>query len=68
MIPSKYVEEGWAGVAVWGGQPSIDVYCNQLYIGTGNVYTMPDSVIACYNATRLSATGTNDPCLPLLEI
>jgi hypothetical protein len=64
MIPEKYVEEGWAGVGVWGGQPSIDIDRNQVYIGTGNVYTMPESVIACFNATRLNATATNDPCLP----
>lgn len=65
MLPSG---QGWSGSAVWGSQPSIDAARGQVFIGTGNVYTLPDAYAACENATQsLSAVAQGlvpDPCIP----
>jgi glucose dehydrogenase len=53
---------GWAGAAVWGGQPSIDPLRNQVFIGTGNSYQVPAEYYECEN-NRTTTTGV-DPCLP----
>ncbi|MCB8984496.1 MAG: PQQ-binding-like beta-propeller repeat protein [Ardenticatenaceae bacterium] len=55
--------EGYSGNAVWGSSPAIDTKRGQLYIATGNNYTVPDDVLDC-----IAAAG-NDPaaqaaCLP----
>jgi len=47
--------EGYSGNAVWGSSPAIDTKRNQLYIATGNNYSVPDDVLAC-----VAAAG-NDP-------
>lgn len=60
MIPARMT--GWAGAAVWGGQPSIDPYRNQVFIGTGNVYQAPTEYWEC-EGNRTTKTGA-DPCLP----
>ena len=38
---------GYTGGAVWGSSPAIDAKRGQLYIGTGNNYTIPASAQAC---------------------
>jgi polyvinyl alcohol dehydrogenase (cytochrome) len=58
MAPS-----GYTGNAVWGSAPAIDLRRGQLYIATGNNYSVPQSVLDC-----VTAAG-NDPvakaaCLP----
>ena len=65
MIPAK---SNFTGGAIWGSQPSIDPRRNQVFIATGNVYSVPASYDACANATA-NATSTNpgnatDPCAP----
>ncbi|MFN2153301.1 MAG: PQQ-binding-like beta-propeller repeat protein [Anaerolineales bacterium] len=55
--------EGYSGNAVWGSSPAIDTKRNQLYIATGNNYSVPQAVLDC-----VSAAG-DDPiakaaCLP----
>jgi PQQ-like domain len=45
-LPSN---EGWAGAGIWGSQPPIDPNLNQVFIGTGNVYTYPDQYAYCKN-------------------
>lgn len=55
--------DGYPGNAVWGSSPAIDTQRGQVYIGTGNNYSVPQSVLDC-----VSAAG-NDPvavsaCLP----
>lgn len=60
MIPASMT--GWSGAAIWGGQPSIDPYRNQAFIGTGNVYQAPTQYWEC-EANRTTKTGA-DPCLP----
>ena len=56
------------GVAVWGSQPSIDPVRNQVFIGTGNVYSTPNSYEVCRNKTANTTTSqapnTTDPCGP----
>lgn len=39
--------EGYSGNAVWGSSPAIDTKRGQVYIATGNNYTVPDSVLTC---------------------
>jgi outer membrane protein assembly factor BamB len=43
--------EGWSGATVWGSQPAIDPLRNQVFIGTGNIYTYPPSFESCLNQT-----------------
>ena len=38
--------------------PAIDLARNQLYVGTGNNYTVPSSVYACQKANPTSSTCT----------
>jgi polyvinyl alcohol dehydrogenase (cytochrome) len=38
---------GYSGNAVWGSSPAIDIKRNQVYIATGNNYTVPQSVSDC---------------------
>jgi polyvinyl alcohol dehydrogenase (cytochrome) len=42
--------EGYSGNAVWGSSPAVDTRRGQLYIGTGNNYTVPPDVLACVAA------------------
>jgi polyvinyl alcohol dehydrogenase (cytochrome) len=41
---------GYTGNAVWGSSPAIDPKRGQLYIATGNNYSVPDDVLACVAA------------------
>jgi len=58
----------FSGGAVWGSQPAIDPARNRVLIGTGNVYSVPDSYTACRNKTANTTTtqsqNTTDPCAP----
>jgi len=58
----------WSGAAIWGSQPSIDKERSQVFIATGNVYTLPEEFELCRNQSQsiqIVAEGlTRDPCLP----
>jgi len=58
----------WSGAAVWGSQPSIDEERSQVFVATGNVYTLPAEFERCQNesqSVQVVAEGlTTDPCLP----
>lgn len=58
----------FSGAAVWGSQPAIDPARNRVFIGTGNVYSVPDSYTACQNetanTTATKSQNTTDPCAP----
>ena len=41
---------GFPGNAVWGSSPAIDAKRGQLYIATGNNYSVPPAVLACVAA------------------
>src|SRR4029079_17334682 len=38
--------QGFTGNAIWGSTASIDTKRKQLYVATGNNYSVPDSVLA----------------------
>jgi len=42
--------QGYTGNAVWGSSPAIDTKRGQVYIATGNNYSVPDDVLACVAA------------------
>jgi polyvinyl alcohol dehydrogenase (cytochrome) len=54
------VPEGYSGNAVWGSSPSIDTKRGQVYIATGNNYSVPDEALACV----LANPSDPEPCLP----
>jgi outer membrane protein assembly factor BamB len=62
MLPSP--QGNWSGAAIWGSQPSIDPIRSQAFIGTGNVYTLPEEYALCQNQTTSLAVVAKDPCLP----
>jgi polyvinyl alcohol dehydrogenase (cytochrome) len=45
MVPT-----GYSGGAVWGSSPAVDARRGQLYIATGNNYSVPQSVLDCVAA------------------
>ncbi|KAK6256034.1 hypothetical protein SCA6_017339 [Theobroma cacao] len=48
MLPDNFGKRGgYAGAAIWGSSPSIDVRRNHVYIGTGNLYSAPKNVTDC---------------------
>ncbi|HSC91948.1 MAG TPA: PQQ-binding-like beta-propeller repeat protein [Gaiellaceae bacterium] len=44
------VPPGYSGGAVWGSGPAIDTKRGQLYVATGNNYSVPQSVLECVAA------------------
>jgi polyvinyl alcohol dehydrogenase (cytochrome) len=42
--------EGYSGSAIWGSAPAIDTRRKQVYVATGNNYSVPDDVLACVDA------------------
>lgn len=65
MVP---VGSGFSGAAVWGAQPSIDPLRNQVFVATGNVYSLPPSYHTCRkqtkNSTVVSGVNVTDSCAP----
>jgi len=55
--------EGYSGSAVWGSSPAIDTKRGQLYIATGNNYSVPPDVLACVAAAG-DDSGAAAACLP----
>lgn len=68
MISDAQVAIGWSGAAVWGSQPSIDQSRGQVFIATGNSYTLPQAILDCQlateNLTAVEEGLVGDPCLP----
>jgi polyvinyl alcohol dehydrogenase (cytochrome) len=50
---------GYSGAAVWGS-PAADTTTGQVFVGTGNDYTTPDSATACENAALSSGSSDAD--------
>ncbi|KAL8889433.1 MAG: hypothetical protein Q9192_006019, partial [Flavoplaca navasiana] len=63
MIPSGL---NFTGAAIWGSQPAIDPKRSQVFIATGNVYSVPKSYEICSNSTNTVSNPANatDPCAP----
>jgi polyvinyl alcohol dehydrogenase (cytochrome) len=55
--------EGFSGNAVWGSSPAIDTKRGQVYIATGNNYSVPQSVLDCVAAAG-NDPGAKAACLP----
>ncbi len=70
MIPEHRHGAGWSGAGLWGSQPAVDPASRQLFVATGNVYTIPSAWIQCQIATGkqnysvLYPGQLYDPCLP----
>ncbi|RZB53715.1 Polyvinylalcohol dehydrogenase, partial [Glycine soja] len=48
MLPDNNNRRGeYAGAAIWGSSPSIDVKRNHVYIATGNLYSAPLHILQC---------------------
>lgn len=58
------VSSNFTGVGVWGGQPSIDPQRHQVFIATGNIYSLPESASKCENETQNNPGLKHDPCVP----
>jgi len=56
-LPMLPLNADWSGVAVWGSQPTIDTQRNQMFFGTGNLYTNPPEYDKC-------ATANDANCYP----
>jgi outer membrane protein assembly factor BamB len=57
-------DSGFQGIGVWGGQPSIDPNGHQVFIATGNAYSIPESAQKCQNQTNSDPGLKHDPCTP----
>jgi polyvinyl alcohol dehydrogenase (cytochrome) len=44
------VPEGFSGNAIWGSAPAVDKRRDQVYVATGNNYSVPQSVLDCVAA------------------
>jgi polyvinyl alcohol dehydrogenase (cytochrome) len=54
---------GYTGNAIWGSSPAIDTKRGQLYIATGNNYSVPPAVLACVGAAG-NDNVAKAACLP----
>src|SRR4030042_1965724 len=57
------VPDGFTGNAVWGSSPAIDTQRGQVYIATGNNYSVPQTVLDCVTAAGGDPIATA-ACLP----
>ncbi|THW05552.1 hypothetical protein D6D26_02081 [Aureobasidium pullulans] len=64
MITAGSTLPGWSGNAIWGSQPSIDEARSQVFVATGNVYSVPPEYESCLTDTDANVTTTNSTCLP----
>ncbi|TPX18977.1 uncharacterized protein E0L32_011370 [Thyridium curvatum] len=67
-IPPELRRKNLTGAAIWGSQPSVDPIRRQVFVGSGNLYDVPEELEACQNATQGLAVVrdslTADPCKP----
>ncbi|KAL6706453.1 hypothetical protein ACN47E_005392 [Coniothyrium glycines] len=65
MVPAG---ANYSGASVWGSQPSIDPIRNQVFLGTGQLFSLPPEIVECQDANKNLAANTqrlaNEPCLP----
>ncbi|XP_062152132.1 uncharacterized protein LOC133860568, partial [Alnus glutinosa] len=65
MLPDNHNKTGeYAGAAVWGSSPSIDVARNHVYIATGNLYSVPLDISQCQAKENNQTVPTHpDECV-----
>lgn len=65
MIPPG---ANYSGASIWGSQPSIDPVRQQVFIGTGQLFSLPPEIVECQDANKNLKASTehlvNEPCLP----
>ena len=55
---------GYAGAAIWGSSPSIDIKWNHVYIATGNLYLVPLNISQCQAKENNQTVPTHpDECV-----
>lgn len=59
--PAPNQNDGYTGNAVWGSTPAIDSARNQLYIATGNNYSVPSTLLQCMEDNPGQAEACVDP-------
>ena len=59
--PAPNANDGYTGNAVWGSTPAIDPSRGQLYVATGNNYSVPDSLLTCIAEHPNNAESCVDP-------
>lgn len=52
---------GYAGAAIWGSSPSIDIIRRHVYVATGNLYTAPANVTECQEKQNNQTTPPTQP-------
>ena len=64
-LPGNHGERGeYAGAAIWGSSPSIDVRRNLVYVATGNLYSAPLSIRECQEQQNNQTVPTQpDQCI-----
>jgi outer membrane protein assembly factor BamB len=68
-IPTLPSGKGWSGAGVWGSQPSVDAARDQVFFGTGNLYSYPPGYGHCINATaECLPPGVNQEAIVALDI
>lgn len=65
MLPDNNGKIGaYAGAAIWGSSPSIDVYRKHVYIATGNLYSAPKNILECQERQNNQTTPIEqDKCV-----
>jgi len=65
MLPDNNNKIGeYAGAAIWGSSPSIDVSRNHVYIATGNLYSVPLNISQCQEKENNQTVPTHpDECV-----
>ncbi|KAL2499975.1 Polyvinylalcohol dehydrogenase [Abeliophyllum distichum] len=63
MLPDNHNKTGeYAGAALWGSSPPIDVQRNLIYIATANLYSAPRHILECQERQNNVTSPGNCPC------
>ncbi|KAL2523117.1 uncharacterized protein Fot_27040 [Forsythia ovata] len=63
MLPDNHNKTGeYAGAALWGSSPPIDVQRNLIYIATANLYSAPRHILECQERQNNVASPGKYPC------
>ncbi|KAL5808805.1 hypothetical protein ACOSQ3_029496 [Xanthoceras sorbifolium] len=64
-LPDNFGKTGaYAGGAIWGSSPSIDIDRNHVYIATGNTYSVPPHIEECQERVNNQTVPTrSDECV-----
>ena len=65
VLPDNQGKKGeYAGGAIWGSSPSIDVQRKLVYVATGNLYSAPKNILECQRKQNNQTVPTQpDPCI-----